>query len=149
MIEIKNHKFPTDVYYDPATHFWVKVEGKTARIGIDDIEQGSRGGFVVVQFNDVGSEVRRGESLGSVEAEKHVGALKAPVSGRIVRVNEALLQNPRLANEDPYGHGWFVEMELTNFDAEKADLISGEANIRAWLLAEAKKYEERGWIAES
>jgi len=84
-----------------------------------------------------------------VEAEKHVGALKAPVSGRIVRVNDALIQNPRLANEDPYGAGWFVEIELTNFDAEKQELISGETNIRAWLLAEAKKYEERGWIAES
>ncbi len=149
MIEIKNHKFPTDVYYDPATHFWVKVNGSIARVGIDDIEQGSRGGFVVIQFNEIGSEVQRGQSLGSVEAEKHVGALKSPVSGKIVNINTALLENPRLANTDPYGEGWFVEIELSQFDKEREELISGEANIRAWLLAEAKKYEERGWIAES
>ncbi len=149
MIEIKNHQFPTDVYYDPATHFWVKVEGSTARIGIDDIEQNTRGGFVVIQLEEPGKEIHRGQSMGSVEAEKHVGALKAPVSGRVVRINTALVENPRLANTDPYGEGWFLEVELSNFEKERQELISGEENIRAWLLAEAQKYEERGWIAES
>lgn len=149
MIEIKNHQFPTDVYYDPTTHFWVKVEGSTARIGIDDIEQNTRGGFVVIQLEEPGKEIQRGQSMGSVEAEKHVGALKAPVSGRVVRINTALVENPRLANTDPYGAGWFLEVELSNFEKERQELISGEENIRAWLLAEAQKYEERGWIAES
>ena len=149
MITVKNYQLDPELYYDPQHHLWIKVEGNRARIGIDPLEQETKGAFVVVQFESEGKVLARGESFGSLEAEKHVGTLVMPVSGSITTINPAVVENPRLANTDPYGNGWFIEVELTDFDKEKQHLITGELALRQWYEAEIKKYEDWGWLAES
>ncbi len=149
MITIKNYQLDPELFYDPQSHLWIKVEGSRARIGIDPLEQETKGAFVVVQFESPGKQVSRGETFGSLEAEKHVGALTCPVSGKIVAINEAVVKNPRLANTDPFGEGWFLEIEMSDFEKEREQLITGELAIRQWYEAEIKKYEDWGWLAES
>ena len=149
MIKVKGYEIRPELFYDPQTHLWLRVEGRKARVGIDPLEQETRGAFVVMKLEAVGKSLKRGDGFGSVEAEKHVGALNSPVSGTITAVNPAVIKNPRLANSDPYGDGWFVEVELNNFEAEKKELLTGEADLRGWYLAEIQKYADWGWLAES
>ena len=145
---MKNETLRTDLRYDPATLYWIDIRGNTARVGLSPLVQESTGSFVAVQFSEVGTGVRKGGSFGSTEAEKHVGQLKAPVSGKLLRVNEALVENPRLLNTDPYGAGWLAEFEMSDADSELPLLVQGEAEVRAFFEAEEQKYKEKGWLAE-
>lgn len=149
MTSIQNYQINPDLYYEPKDHFWIKVDGNRARIGMDPLVQESMGALVVVQLNKQRMSLSKGESFGTVEAEKYVGPLRSPVSGKVVAINDAVVQNPRLANTSPYSEGWFVEIELSNFEKEKKELLTGEEALRKWFEAELEKYQEEGWLAES
>lgn len=149
MISIQNYQINPDLYYEPKDHFWIKVDGNRARIGMDPLVQESMGAFVVVQLDKQAKSLLKGESFGTVEAEKYVGPLRSPVSGKVVAINDAVVQNPRLANTAPYIEGWFIEIELANFHQEKNGLVTGAEALRKWFDAEVKKYQEEGWLAES
>ncbi len=149
MFKVRNYAIHPDLWYDPRGHFWLQIEGNRARLGLDPLEQETRGAVVVVQLEAAGTALSQGDSFGSIEAEKHVGMLRSPLSGKIVAVNPAVQKNPRLVNSDCYGEGWLVEMELSHFEKEQEKLLTGEAALRGWFEAEIKKYEELGWLAES
>ena len=149
MKKIKNFDIRTDLHYATAEGFWLSVDGRTARVGMSPLMQETTGSFVAVRLEKMGASFRQGESFGSVEAEKHVGHLKMPVSGMLVAVNEKVLENPRLLNTDPYGKGWLAEIEMSHWEAEEGSLLSGEAEVEAWFEAEIKKMEDKGWLAES
>ena len=139
----------TDLLYDPAEYFWIKAEGNKARIGMSPLVEETSGSFVAIRFAEVGQSFAKSESFGSAEAEKHVGHMKMPVSGKILAINEKVVENPRLINTNPYDEGWLIEVELTNFEAEFDSLIAGEDNIKTWFAAELKKFDEKGWLAQS
>ena len=149
MKKIRNFQIRTDLSYDPETLYWLDIQGNMVRIGMSPLVQETSGSFVAVQFGAVGSSLERNGSFGSAEAEKHVGPLKSPVSGRITATNPMVLENPRLLNTDPYGKGWLVEIEMSQFDVEKAGLVEGPDKVEAWFESEIQKYEEKGWLAES
>ena len=149
MLVIQKYKVDPDLYYDPKEHLWVKVDGMRARIGMDPLIQESMGAFVVVQIDQKGKSLSREESFGTVEAEKYVGPLRSPVSGVLVDINQRVVENPRLVNDDPYGDGWFVEVQLNNFEEEKKGLLTGEESVKTWFQLEISKYGEEGWLAES
>lgn len=149
MKKIKHFDIRTDLYYATAEGFWLDVDGRTARVGMSPLMQETAGSFVAVRLEKMGASFRRGESFGSVEAEKHVGHLKMPVSGMIVSVNEKVLENPRLLNTDPYGKGWLAEIEMSAWEAEKDALLHGEAGVVSWFEEEIKRMEDKGWLAES
>ncbi len=138
----------TELRYDPETLYWVEVQGNTARVGMSPLVQESTGSFVAVQFSETGTTVNRGGSFGSTEAEKHVGQLKAPVSGKLLRVNEALVENPRLLNTDPYGAGWLAEFEMSDAAGELPLLVQGAGEVLAFFEAEEQRYKNKGWLAE-
>lgn len=94
-------------------HEWVSVDGATARVGITDYAQDSLGDVVFVQAPAVGDVVAAGGAIGEIESTKSVSDIYAPLSGRVVAVNDALVDNPQLLNEDPYGEGWICEIEVT------------------------------------
>lgn len=94
-------------------HEWVKIEGNTATVGITDFAQGELGDIVYVDISTVGQTVAYGEVFGTVEAVKTVSDLYMPVSGKVLEVNPALDANPEKVNEDPYGAGWMVKVEVT------------------------------------
>ena len=94
-------------------HEWVKIDGKTALIGITDFAQSELGDIVYVDINTVGLEVGEHEIFGTVEAVKTVSDLYMPVAGKVLEINPLLDGNPEKVNEDPYGEGWMIKVEVT------------------------------------
>jgi glycine cleavage system H protein len=93
-------------------HEWVKIDGKTAIVGITDFAQSELGDIVYVDVNTVGQEVGEHEIFGSVEAVKTVSDLYMPVEGKVLEINPLLDKSPEKVNEDPYGEGWMIKVEM-------------------------------------
>jgi glycine cleavage system H protein len=93
-------------------HEWVKIDGTTAVIGISDFAQGELGDIVYIDINTVGQEVNEHEIFGTVEAVKTVSDLYMPVTGKVLELNPILDTNPEKVNEDPYGEGWMIKIEI-------------------------------------
>ena len=94
-------------------HEWIKIEGNTATVGITDFAQGELGDIVYIDITTVGQDVNQGEIFGTVEAVKTVSDLYMPVSGKVLEVNPALDGSPEKVNEDPYGDGWMIKLEIS------------------------------------
>ncbi len=106
---------PEELRYS-AEHEWARrlEDGPRVRIGITDYAQDALGDVVYVDLPEVGATVVASESVGELESTKSVSEMYAPVSGTVVAVNEALVDNPALLNEDPYGDGWLCEIDMSN-----------------------------------
>ncbi|MBT2640146.1 MULTISPECIES: glycine cleavage system protein GcvH [unclassified Bacillus (in: firmicutes)] len=101
-------------------HEWVKVEGEKVRIGITDFAQSELGDIVFVELPEVGDEITVDQPFGSVESVKTVSELYAPVSGKVVEINEELNDSPEFVNESPYEKAWMITVELSdNSEVEK------------------------------
>lgn len=106
-------------------HEWIKIDGNTGIIGITDFAQGELGDVVYVDIDSDLSEITKDESFGTIEAVKTVSDLYAPCSGNVIEINPELEDEPQLVNEDPYGKGWLIKVELS--DASQLDgLMSAE-----------------------
>lgn len=92
-------------------HEWVKTEGDKVRIGITYFAQSELGDIVFVELPEVGDEVTADEPFGSVESVKTVSELYAPISGKIVEINEELSDSPEFVNESPYEKAWMIVVE--------------------------------------
>ena len=107
-------------------HEWVLVgESGTVRMGITDYAQDALGDVVYVELPEVGKEVTQGDPIAEVESTKSVADVYAPVSGVVAAVNEALTSEPELVNSDPFGAGWFTEIEAAD-PSVVAGLLSPE-----------------------
>ena len=95
-------------------HEWIKMEGNKVRIGITAFAQSELGDIVFMELPEVGDEITLGESFGSVESVKTVSELNAPISGKIVEINEELGDEPEFVNESPYEKGWMIVVELSD-----------------------------------
>nr|WP_202800302.1 glycine cleavage system protein GcvH [Pelosinus sp. HCF1] len=107
-------------------HEWVKVEGNVAIIGVTDFAQSQLGDVVFVELPDELSTVKVGDSFSVIESVKAVSDIYAPVSGKIVKVNQALTDSPDLINQEPYGEGWIVVIEMSD-SSELDDLLDSDA----------------------
>ncbi len=116
--------FPDDLRYS-REHEWARVEGDRVTVGITEYAQRELGEIVYAELPEVGSEVEQMETFGAVESVKAVSDLYSPVTGEVVQVNESLDDNPGLINNDPYGDGWMIVVELSDPD-EMDDLMSAE-----------------------
>jgi glycine cleavage system H protein len=105
--------FPSELKYT-SDHEWVRVDGSVATIGVTDFAQGELGDVVFVEIETVGESIDEGEVFGTVEAVKTVSDLFMPVSGEILEMNEDLEDNPEKVNEDPYGEGWMIKIQLSD-----------------------------------
>lgn len=115
---------PQDLVYSEE-HEWVKVEGKKARVGITEFAQHELGDIVFVELPEVGAELKADEPFGSVESVKTVSELYAPVSGKVVEINEDLSDSPEFVNESPYEKAWMVVIEMSD-SSEVEKLLSAE-----------------------
>ncbi|HSU29955.1 MAG TPA: glycine cleavage system protein GcvH [Bryobacteraceae bacterium] len=95
-------------------HEWVHAEGDTGTVGITDHAQHELGDIVFVDLPKVGSQLTKGETLGSVESVKAVSDIYSPVSGEVTAVNELLATSPEKLNEDPHGAAWLVKVKLSS-----------------------------------
>ena len=108
------------------SHEWVRRQNGTARIGISDFAQDELGDVVFVELPSEGDDLAKGDDFGVIESIKAVSDLYAPVSGTVTAVNDSLLDEPELVNEEPFGAGWMLEVELDD-ESELEDLLSPEA----------------------
>ncbi|MFD2922701.1 glycine cleavage system protein GcvH [Halobacillus naozhouensis] len=115
---------PKDLRYSEE-HEWVKEEGSKVRIGITDFAQSELGDIVFVELPEVGEEVEADEPFGSVESVKTVSELYAPLSGKVVEINEELEDSPEFVNESPYEKAWMVIVEPSD-SSEMEQLMSAE-----------------------
>ena len=106
-------------------HEWVKVDGDVAYIGVSDFAQAQLGDIVFVEIPDEGREIKAGETFSVIESVKAVSDIIAPVSGKIVKVNDALGDTPEVINQDPYVDGWIVAVELSDPSEMDALLDAG------------------------
>ncbi|MEE3064411.1 MAG: glycine cleavage system protein GcvH [Actinomycetota bacterium] len=121
-------EIPPDLHYT-TDHEWVRRTGDdTVRVGITDFAQSALGDVVFVRLPEVGDELTAGEAFGEVESTKSVSDLYAPVSAKVVAVNEDLDASPQLVNSEPYGGGWLIDLQVDGAatDTSFADLLDAE-----------------------
>ncbi len=116
---------PSELKYSKE-HEWVKVDGDIVTIGITDFAQSELGDIVFVELPEEGDELTSGDSFGSVESVKTVSELYAPLSGKVVELNEELEDSPEFVNESSYDKAWMVKVELSD-KAQLDELLDADA----------------------
>lgn len=124
--------FPSELKYT-SDHEWIRVEGNQAYVGITDFAQRELGDIVYIDINSLGKSVTKEEVFGTVEAVKTVSDLFMPVSGKVLEFNKKLDTNPELVNQDPYGDGWMVKIELA--DAAQVEQLMSAAEYASQVGA--------------
>lgn len=117
--------FPADLKYTK-THEYARVEGNQVVVGVTDYAQDQLGDIVYVELPEIGREVKAGEVFSTVESVKAVSDCYAPVSGKIVKVNEKVQDSPDLLNKDPYDEGWIAVIEMKD-PSELGNLMDQKA----------------------
>ncbi len=111
------------LYYLPP-HEYASIEGNTATIGISEFAARQLGNVVYVDMPEADDDVTKGEDFGAIESVKAASDLYSPVSGSVIEINEALIDNPRLINEDPMNN-WIIKVEMSD-PSETGSLLSPE-----------------------
>ncbi|MGE5619158.1 MAG: glycine cleavage system protein H [Sphingomonadaceae bacterium] len=145
MAQAEGIVLPDDLYYHPEDHLWVRLEGDRARVGLDALAQRSAGTVGAVRLKPPGRPVAAGKPFGTMEAGKYVGPLKAPISGRVVEVNEEVMSRPSLLNSDPYDRGWLIVLEPEDAPRDLAALVHGEG-VHPWLERSIDDWRRRGLL---
>jgi glycine cleavage system H protein len=122
--------FPDDLRYT-REHEWARRKGRNVVVGITEYAQEQLGDVVYLELPDVGDEVKKGDSFGVVESTKAVSELFAPVTGKVVEVNDPLSDAPETVNEDPYEEGWMVVIEPA--DPGEVDALMDAKAYQAFL----------------
>jgi len=115
-------------------HEWIRVEGETAFVGITDYAQSELGEIVFVEIETIGETLAAGEVFGTVEAVKTVSDLYLPIDGKVLEFNEELEDAPELVNDDAYGKGWMIKLEIK--DASQLDSLLSAAEYEALIGAD-------------
>jgi len=110
-------------------HEWINIDGDYALVGITNFAQKELGDIVFVEIESLNQEINSGEVFGSVEAVKTVSDLFMPMTGKIVEINEKVIDNPELVNSDPYGKGWMIKIKILDLNEVES-------------LLDLKSYEE-------
>ena len=126
-------EFPEDLKYSKE-HEWVLVEDNVATVGITDYAQDQLGDIVFVELPAIGDKVSKEDAFGVVESVKAVSDIYAPVSGKVLEVNDDLVDNPEMVNEDPYGDGWMIKIEMN--DAEDLQDLMTAAEYEEYVAEE-------------
>lgn len=127
---------PDDIKYH-REHAWVRVEGKKATIGISDFAQQQLGDIVYVDLPEIDTEVDADSELTEIESTKATSPVVSPLSGTVVEVNEDLADSPEIINEDPYGNGWIVVIEMG--DPTEVNELMSKDEYEKFLKEEEEK----------
>ena len=126
MPNVRGCHLPDELLYDVENHIWFQEVGDgNVRLGMTTIATAMAGQLVAFTPKKVGRSVRAGKSCATVESGKWVGPAKSAAGGEVIEVNEALVDNPALANEDPYDAGWMVILQPEDWEAVKSGLTIG------------------------
>ena len=130
---------PDDLYYN-RDHLWVRVQGNRGTVGVTDHAQREMGEILFVDLPEEGSQVDKNDSFGSLESSKTVAELRSPLSGEIRSINKDLEEEPSLVNDDPYGNGWLMVVEIDD-PGELEDMLNA-ADYEELLEQKAEEEEE-------
>lgn len=126
---------PDDVRFHKE-HTWVRVAGKKGTIGITDYAQDALGDIVYIDLPEIDISVEANSEISEIESTKATSSVIAPVTGRIIEVNEDLSESPEIINEDPYGKGWIAIIELDN--PSEADDLMDASEYEKYIDEESK-----------
>ena len=119
-------KIPDTLQYTK-DHEWIFMENGVATVGITEFAQGELGDIVYVEVETLDEQLQISEVFGTVEAVKTVSDLFMPLSGRIIEFNNTLEDEPELINDDPYGKGWMIKIQLDLLSEESGALLDAES----------------------
>lgn len=120
----ENIMYPDNLKYT-LRHVWVEIDGNIAVIGITHHAKEQLGELTYIELPQEGDKIAAGNTLGQAESVKSISDIYAPVSGKVIEVNEAVLDEPAVVNGDPYGDGWMIKVEMSNI-AEADELLNSE-----------------------
>ena len=138
-MKIDEYDMPDELYYH-GEHAWVKIEGDTGIIGVNDFAQKLAGTIKRVVTLEEDEEVNQGKPCGTISSGKWTGKLYSPVSGEIIEVNEDVEDDPKLINDSPYGEGWVLKVQLSDKN-ELSSLYHGD-NVVNWLKSEITEHKK-------
>ena len=128
-------KVPENLRYT-REHEWARIKGGRVTIGITDYAQEELGEIFNVKLPEEGDEVAKDDVFGSIESAKTISDLYSPVSGEVIKVNDVLEERPELVNEDPYGEGWMIRVEIT--DSSELDFLLTAEEYETFLEEEGE-----------
>jgi glycine cleavage system H protein len=115
--------FPEGLLYDVENFVWVNVNlDKVVTIGITPILASIAGKLSAIKLKERGSQIEKGKSIATIESNKYFGIVRTPIRGKIIDVNESIVNRPKLANDLPYTKGWFAKIESSNIDEDISGL---------------------------
>lgn len=135
-------EFPEELKYSKE-HEWVLVEGHVATVGITEYAQQELGEIVYVELPEAGEKIVKDDPFGAVESVKAVSDIYAPVSGTVLDINDTLPESPETINEDPYGDGWIIKVEMTDMDDLK-ELMNADEYAEYVESQKEEEEEEEG-----
>ena len=139
----KQFDFKSDRFYN-SNHLWSKQDAAgIVTVGMDELGLDSLGELAYLTLPSERTPVEMDKAMGSMEAAKMTGELVAPVSGIVIEKNDRVLQNPLLVNEEPYGNGWLLKIEPTNWDEDSEAMVSGD-KLPGWVEQEIERFETQG-----
>ena len=128
--------FPKELKYSKSHEYLKVLPNNQAIIGITSYASGELGDVVFVELPEVGKSYKSGEKFGVIESVKSVSDLYLPSAGKIIEVNKDLNDHPEYINQDPYGKGWMLKIELALDPNQNKDLVSADEYSK-FVLAEA------------
>ncbi len=145
MASIGDFVLPDELYYHSEDHLWARVEGNRVRVGLDVVALASAQVISHIRLKPPGRSTPQNRPFGTMEAGKYVGPLRLPVAGKVIEVNENVLDDPGLVNRDPYGEGWMVLVEPEDLTRDLAVLIHGD-QLQSWLDQSVAAWRAKGLL---
>ncbi|MCH8327740.1 MAG: glycine cleavage system protein H [Candidatus Marinimicrobia bacterium] len=144
MPALNNCILPDGLLYHVENNIWLKInDDQSIDIGMTDIAQTMAGSIIHCKPKAVGRSVKAGKSLATVESGKWVGPVRCPIGGEVVAINEAVVADATLLNKFPYGQGWIIRLQPSDFEGDRGELVEGDAAIAGF-----KAYMEEKELGE-
>lgn len=143
MADIGGCSFPEEgIFYDIESQIWVRFDDDgNVTAGLTDIAQHIAGSLLYIKPKKIGTDLAKGRRVAIIESGKYVGPINAPLSGKLIEVNDAVLKKASLVNEDPYGEGWVFRMKPSKLETEENSIIAGADAADAL----AEKLDRESW----
>jgi glycine cleavage system H protein len=114
-VKINHCTFPEGLFYDIENFVWINIDtDKLVTVGITSVLASIAGKLSTIKLKQIGTKMEKGRSIGTIESIKYFGVVRTPVSGRLVEINESIINRPKIANDFPYTEGWFAKIECSN-----------------------------------
>ena len=129
-------------YFYSKEEFWADIRDGSARVGLTDFLQKSKGDVAFLETVEPGTEIKQGQEIGKIETIKATFGIISPVSGKVAEVNPEMDASPYLINHDPYGAGWIYRIELSDPEGDEAQLMDAKEYfeiMKGKIAEEAKK----------